>query len=115
VNYASYRKDRVRVIRGGSYLREYRLKLESPTRRVTASCCGSPMFTDFTPGHWVSIYRGRVPWAPPSQMSLMTQDKLDGVGLPTDIPAYKRMPVSLMVKLVASWAAMGFRRPKIVW
>jgi hypothetical protein len=48
-------------------------------------------------------------------MRLMTKDKLDGVELAGDIPNYKTMPPLFIFKLIASWVAMGFRRPKIVW
>jgi hypothetical protein len=65
VDYCLYRKDRVKIAQGAHHPREYRLKPESPTRRVAASCCGSPMFLDF--------------------------------------------------KLLAAWAAMRFRRPKVAW
>jgi hypothetical protein len=74
------------------------------------------MFADFTPGHWLSIFRGRLGAnAAKSSIRLMTKDKLDGVQLPDDIPNYKTMPPLFVFKLIASWAAMGFRRPKIVW
>src|SRR5690242_12569818 len=39
-----YRKDRVRCIRGRDLLAEHRLTPGSPTRRVVARCCNSPMF-----------------------------------------------------------------------
>src|SRR2546428_4321407 len=48
-----YRKDRVRCSKGEALLREYRLKPESPTRRVLASCCNSAMFLEFNKGHWL--------------------------------------------------------------
>ncbi len=115
VDYCSYRKDRIKITQRAQHLREYRLKLDSPTRRVVAHCCNSPMFVDFTPGHWLTIFRDRLPEAPKSQMLLMTKDKPDGTVLPTDVPAYNTMPPGFLFKLIASWAAMGFRRPKIFW
>ena len=61
-----YRKDRVQCVAGQEYLREYRLKPDSPTRRVLATCCNSPMFLDVTVGHWLTMYRNRFPaGAPP--------------------------------------------------
>src|SRR5688572_51640 len=53
-----YRKDRVRCGKGHERLREHRLKKESKTRRVVAICCNTPMFLEFTSGHWLSIYGG---------------------------------------------------------
>jgi hypothetical protein len=116
VDYCLYRKDRVKIAQGVQHLQEYRLKPDSPTRRVVAGCCGSPMFVDFTPGHWLTVFRDRLSGkAPKSQMRVMTKDRPEGVELPNDIPACETMPTGFMFKLIASWAAMGFRRPKIVW
>jgi hypothetical protein len=76
VDYCLYRKDRVKITHGAHHLREYRLKQQSPTRRVVASCCGSPMFLDFTPGHWLTIFRDRLSGqAPEPQMRIMAKDK----------------------------------------
>jgi hypothetical protein len=33
-----------------------RLKPESPTRRMVAGCCDTPMFLDFTKAHWLTIF-----------------------------------------------------------
>lgn len=116
VDYTLYRKDRVKIGQGAPNFQEYRLKPGSPTRRIVTSCCNSPMFVDFTPGHWLTIFRDRLPAAAPqSQMLVLTKDKPEGAVLPTDIPAYDTMPPSFMVNLILSWAAMGFRRPKIKW
>ena len=89
-----YRKDRVRCTRGSELLAEHRLKAESPTRRVVATCCNAPMFLDFTKGHWISIYEGR---------------------LPADGPAAGRRSGLFVLRLMWAWAAMAFRTPKIDW
>lgn len=116
VDYCSWRKDRVVIVTGGPHLKEFRLKPGSSTRRVVAMCCFSPMFVDFTPGHWLTIFRARLGGdAPKSTMRLMTKDKMDSVALDDDVPTYKTMPPLFMVILIASWAAMGFHRPKITW
>src|ERR1700761_6795957 len=52
-----YRKDRVRFVEGQGHLKAYRLKPESPTRRLVATCCNTAMCLDFTKGHWLSMYR----------------------------------------------------------
>ena len=116
VDYCLYRKDRVKIVQGAHHLREYRLKPESPTRRVVTSCCGSPMFLDFTPGHWLTVFRDRLSGpAPEPQMRIMIKDRPEGVALPTDTPAYESQPPRMMFKLLASWVTMGFRRPKVAW
>src|SRR5258708_40149129 len=47
-DYVLYRKDRVQCVTGHEYLEEHRLKPDSPTRRVIATCCNSRLFLDFT-------------------------------------------------------------------
>jgi len=116
VDYCLYRKDRVDIVHGAHHLHEHRLRRESPTRRVVAQCCGAPMFVDFTPGHWLSIFRDRLSGpAPQPRMCAMTKDKPLGVELPDGMPAYDTVPPGLMVRLLAAWVAMGFRRPRITW
>ncbi len=116
VAYCLYRKDRVKIAHGAQHLKEYRLKPQSPTRRVVASCCGSPMFADFTPGHWLSMFRDRLSGpAPEPQMRVMTRDRPEGAALSDALPAYATQPPGFMIKLLAAWAAMGFRRPKVAW
>ena len=81
VDYCLYRKDRVKIAHGAHHLREYRLKPNSPTRRVVVSCCGSPMFLDFTSGHWLTVFRDRLPGqAPEPQMRIMTQGQTQRLG-----------------------------------
>ncbi len=111
-----YRKDRIAQATGAAQLAERRLKPESPTRRLVATCCGTPMVMDFTKGHWLSFYRAQLPAdgsAP--DMRVMTQDRPSGVTLPDDIPQYPRRSGSLLWKLLSTWAAMGLRRPRLPW
>ncbi len=91
-----YRKDRVQCVSGRQHLEEHRLKPDSPTRRVVATCCNSAMFLDFTKGYWVSIYRNRLP-----------------TGAPEDAPNHRGHSARFMLKLVATWMAMGFRTPRL--
>jgi hypothetical protein len=109
-----YRKDRIRCLRGGERLETHRLKPDSPTRRVVANCCNSAMFLDFTKGHWLTLYRDRLPeGAPPLEMRVMTADRRAGVELPEDVPSYAKYSGRFMWKLLTAWAAMGFRAPKV--
>jgi len=111
-----YRKDRVQCVMGQEHLEEHRLKPDSPTRRVAATCCNSAMFLDFTKGHWLSMYRNRFPaGAPPLEMRVMTKERRDGVALADDVPNYSGHSGKFMLKLIAAWMAMGFRRPEITW
>jgi len=110
------RKDRVRCVTGQAYLEEHRLKPESATRRVVATCCNSAMFLDFTKGHWLSMFRNRFATdAPPLEMRVMTAERRAGVELADDLPNYAGHSGKFMLKLIAAWIAMGFRRPEISW
>ena len=109
-----YRKDRVRCVQGGERLEAHRLKPESPTRRMVATCCNSAMFLDFTKGHWLTVYRARLAESvPPLEMRVMTADRREGVVLPQDAPNYAAYPGKFMWKLLKSWASMGFRVPRV--
>jgi hypothetical protein len=113
-DYVLYRKDRVQCVSGQEHLEEHRLKPDSPTRRVIATCCNSAMFLDVTKGHWLSMYRNRFPaGAPPLEMRVMTKERRDGAALADDLPNYSGHSGKFMLKLVAAWIAMGFRRPEI--
>lgn len=110
-----YRKDRIGWICGEAQLEAHRLKPDASTRRVLAACCNAPMFLEFSGGHWLSVYRDRLPeGAPPLQMRVMTGDRRAGVELPGDIPNYKKHSVAFMWKLLIAWAAMGFRAPAML-
>jgi hypothetical protein len=109
-----YRKDRVQCVMGQEHLEEHRLKPESPTRRVIATCCNSAMFLDFTRGHWLSMFRNRfATGVPPLEARIMTKERRAGVELAHDVPNYSGHSGKSMLKLIAAWIAMGFRKPEI--
>lgn len=110
-----YRKDRVRCEQGRNLLREHRLSADSKTRRVVAICCNTPMFLDFTSGHWLSIYGGLWPAAslPALEIRTMTRSRREGVVLPDDVPNPGTYTLSFFAKLFRAWVAMRFRAPKV--
>ena len=113
-DFVLYRKDRVRCVQGGERLEAHRLKPESPTRRMVATCCNSAMALDFTKGHWLTVYRARLAGpVPPLDMRVMTSARREGVVLRQDAPNYATHSGKFMWKLLGSWAAMGFRTPKV--
>jgi hypothetical protein len=113
-DYVLYRKDRVRCSQGGELLEERRLKPDSPTRRMYARCCSTAMFVDFTKGHWLTVYRGRLPNnIPPATMRVMTAERPEGVILPDDMANYPGRSGKFILKLIGAWMAMGFRRPAV--
>jgi hypothetical protein len=111
-----YRKDRIHFTTGTELLKEYRLTPESPTRRIVAICCNTPIGLDFTKGHWLSLYSCL--WSahtlPPIHMRTMTSDALQGTILSDDVPNHKRYALSFFAKLLSAWVAMGFKIPKVV-
>jgi len=109
------RKDRVTFAEGAEHMRHFRLKPDSKTRRVVATCCSSPMFLEFSDGHWLSIYAARWPEDQRPRMDLrtMTKDRQAGPQLPDDLPNPKSHTVGFMVRLLVAWGAMRFRVPKV--
>ena len=110
-----YRKDRIRLLRGAELLKEFRLTPKSPTRRVVASCCNTPVFLEFESGHWLSLYSALWPRGtqPPLDLRTMTSDLPDRAGLADDVPSGKRQTALFYAKLLRAWIAMGFKSPKI--
>jgi len=110
-----FRKDRIRCLRGEKHLAEFRLKRDSPTRRVVASCCNAPMFLEFTNGHWLSFYMDRFEPSDRSQPDLRTMTRDLAVPIEDDdgVPAFTTHSARFMWKLLMAWVAMGFRAPKI--
>jgi hypothetical protein len=113
-DYVLYRKDRVRCLTGGDLLEERRLGAETPTRRMFAGCCNTAMFLDFTKGHWLTIYRARLPDdIPPATLRMMTAERPEGAALPDDMTNYRGHSGKFALKLLGAWIAMGFRRPAV--
>ena len=98
-----YRKDRVECSKGSRLLRGYKIREESSTSRVVATCCDSAMYLDFEKGHWLSVYlaalRGDVP---PPEMRVHTKSKPAGSALPNDVPSYPGYSLKFMAKLFAA-------------
>lgn len=105
--YLLYRKDRIQCSKGTEHLRDYKIKNESPTRRVVATCCNSAMFLDFQKGHWFSVYQARCEGDVPSlQMRIQTRFKPEGCEIANDVPSYATYPLRFIVKLVFARVAM---------
>ena len=60
------------------------------------------------------MFRNRFPTgAPALEMRVMTKERRVGVELADDVPNYSGHSGKFMLKLIAAWIAMGFRRPEI--
>jgi hypothetical protein len=110
--YLVYRKDRVRSLKGASLLRSHKIRENSATNRVIATCCNSALFMNFDDSkHWVDVYRSRCQGAvPPVQMRICTKFRPEGRAIPNDVPGYSRYPMSLLMKLIVAKAAMLIHR-----
>ena len=109
--YVLYRKDRVEYSKGPRLLRGLKLRDESSTRRVVASCCDSPMFLDFEKGHWLTVYRTALRGdLPPTEMRVHTKSRPEGVDLPDDVPNHQGYSLKFMAKLFGAWIPMLLRR-----
>jgi hypothetical protein len=107
-----YRKDRVSFIKGETLLGTSKIKQNSATSRLVATCCNSAMLMKFDDGrHWTPVYRVRIKDDPPPlQMRICTKFKAANVTIPSDVPGYPGYPVKMMGKLVIAWIPMLFGR-----
>lgn len=109
--YVLYRKDRIKFLQGRELLINQREEGEKNTKRVLASCCNSPFFLDFEPGHWISIYQQRFDAPiPPAQRRIQTRFMPLG-NVPDDgLPLHRGYPFGMIVRLLGARVAMGVGR-----
>ena len=109
-HYILHRKDRSAVL--GGELRPHKLRGESPTSRMVADCCKTPMFLAFDNSqHWISVYRSRVrDGAPALQSRIATKFCSRAEELPADAPAYRTFPLKMIAQLLLSRAQMALGR-----
>lgn len=106
-DFLDYRKDRVDYGAVEPLLRAYKIKDDSPTIRVVATCCNTAMFLNFQKGHWLSMYRHRFQGdVPPLQMRVCTKSKRDDVELPNDVPNYAGHSLGFFVTMIGAWIPM---------
>ena len=92
-------------------MRHHKIRENSPTNRVIATCCNSALYVNFDDGkHWVDVYHARCRGVFPAvQIRVCTKFVPEGCNVPTDVPSYSRYPMTLLVKLVVAKAAMWLR------
>lgn len=107
VGYLVYRKDRVSNRQGAELLRAYKIRNNSATNRLVATCCNAAVILTFDDSkHWVNVYRSKVIGnLPPLQMRICTKYR-DAGAMDTAVPAFPGYPIRLMVKLLAARVAM---------
>lgn len=107
-----YRKDRVHVRRGGERLQRLKLRPDSPTNRVVASCCNTPLMVTFDSAlHWIPVYSTLMgDTAPLLEMRVNTRYIPAGLPQPHDVPSYRHFPPRFVLKLVAARIGMALGR-----
>jgi hypothetical protein len=109
-SYLAFRKDRMECSRGQEHLQSLKIRPDSATKRVVATCCNSAMYLGFDDRkHWVDVYHLRVQGAvPPIQMRICTRYKPGAAEDPgsTDVPGYPGYPFKLIARLLAAGVAM---------
>ena len=111
-HYVLYRKDRYVISFGSELLRPHKLRESSPTSRMVASCCNTPMFLAFNNAqHWISMYRFRIKEQTPRlQSRVATRFSKHPETLPNDVPSYRTFPIKMVVRLLLSKVQMTFGR-----
>ena len=109
------RKDRVSIDAGHAMLRALRLSSRGGSRRVVAGCCNTPLFLEFSGGHWLSLYGLLWPASarPAVEMRTMISDLPDASVLPDHVPNLETRSLRFYARLMKAWVAMGFRSPRI--
>ncbi len=104
----TFRDDRFECVTGEELMVDYKLKENSPTRRVVASCCNSAMFLKYAPGFWVSTYRARFDKTdlPPLELRTFIRYRQSDIPLQNDIPRYRGIPTRLYINFFLARAAM---------
>jgi hypothetical protein len=107
-----YRKDRVRCVRGETFLAKLKLRSDSATNRRLAACCNSVIVLDFDDGkHWVDIYSARVQGIEPKpQMLVCTKFSPEKLTNLDQIPSYSGYAPRFILKLLVARVAMFFSK-----
>jgi hypothetical protein len=109
---ALFRKDRVRCLRGEEGLVAHKLRPESKTCRMLASCCNSNMLTRFErafpPMVALRTYSELAPLRP--ELCIGTKFAPDPSKLAHDVPRHPGVAPSLVLKLLAASVQLALRR-----
>lgn len=110
--YVLYRKDHVSCIKGEELLEGHKLRADSTTCRMVATCCNAAMLVRLGDMlHWTPVYRDRfVGEAPALEMRINTRFKPDTVDLPADLPSARGIPLRFAAKLIGARIAMALGR-----
>jgi hypothetical protein len=107
IGYVAYRKDRYRISHGAELLQAYKIRPNSATKRMVATCCHTGLLMSFDDSkHWVDVFRSSVIGdLPPVQMQICTKYRQAGA-VDSTIPSFSSYPLRLLKKLLWSRIAM---------
>jgi hypothetical protein len=107
-----FRANRFAVTRGPEKLVPHKLKPDSVTSRMTASCCNSAMYLAFDKGpHWVSTLRNRlVGEVPPVKYRVMTRYRTSPLPYPDAAPSAKGFSLRFLASMVRDAIAQKLGR-----
>ena len=95
-----FRDDRVRIVQGDEFLQQFKLKPESPMRRVVANCCNTAMYDSREDYRFTSVIRARFgPDAPPVEACYFTRYSPEQPFVSHDVPSYPGAPLSVKLKM----------------
>jgi len=101
-----FRNDRVRVVQGEEFLQPFKLRPESPMRRVVANCCNTPMYSSREDFRFMNIIRARFgPDAPPLEGRYFTRYSPEQPFVSHDVPSYPGVPLSVKLKMLRAHLA----------
>lgn len=101
-----FRDDRVRIVQGDEFLQQFKLKPESPMRRVVANCCNTAMYDSREDYRFTSVIRARFgPDAPPVEACYFTRYSPEQPFISHDVPSYPGAPLSVKLKMLRAHLA----------
>jgi hypothetical protein len=108
-----FRRDRIACTRGAENLQAMKLTAASKTRRMIAGCCKTPMYVGFDDKRpWVSAFRASFGAdAPPVEMRICTRFRRSDDKANEGLPSHPGYPLAMIVRILAAWPLMLFRRP----
>ncbi len=107
-----FRSNRFTVTSGADKLVPYKLRADSITSRMVASCCNSAIFLSFDKGpHWVSAMCNRfVGERPPIQFRHMTKYRTSTLPFPDAVKTHPKFPLRFVGILLRDRLALSLGR-----
>jgi hypothetical protein len=108
-----FRNDRFSHSKGAELLTAHKLRENSPTSRMVASCCNSAMYLAFADTRfWVSVMNNRfVGEKPLIESRLAVEFRDPALPWPDGAPRYHGYPKRYLFRLLGQWIAMKLGRP----